>query len=188
MGTISRYYMPFQQEVIADFLFHICKFLQSRRPQYDFKAAPEVALKNRDLKDGYIIPDVSVKKWESASNKPEMITEVNRHRRQNSDIKKVIKAIRELGSLKVVFVFNIAASECRRTSKPDFDEADGNCFSGVRRYDVIQLVTRVAAHLPIIPAGCTTAHLLCHGTSPSFPDLRQSRPIHFENGKCYSAQ
>ncbi|HAD34667.1 MAG TPA: hypothetical protein DCF44_09270 [Chitinophagaceae bacterium] len=48
--------------------------------QYEFKVAPEVVLRNEDLKDGYIIPDISVKKRESTWNQPEMIIEVTRNR------------------------------------------------------------------------------------------------------------
>lgn len=122
--------------MISDFIFHIRKYLQSRGLQYDFKVAPEVILRNEDLKDGYIIPDISVKKWESSWNQPEMIIEVTRNRSWNTDIKKVRKAIKEVRSLKEVFVFNIEESECWRISKPDFDEEDGNCFSGVLKFDL----------------------------------------------------
>jgi hypothetical protein len=54
----------------------------------------------------------------------------------NTDIKKVKKAIKEIRSLKEVFVFNIEESECWRISKPDFDEEDGNCFSSVLKFDL----------------------------------------------------
>jgi len=81
--------------------------LQSRGLQYEFKVAPDVVLKNEDLKEGYIIRDIAVKKRESSWNQPEMIIEVTRNRSWNSDIKKVRKAIKEVPSLKEVFVFNI---------------------------------------------------------------------------------
>jgi Uma2 family endonuclease len=136
MEKISGYNIPLHQEVISDFIFHIRKYLQSRGLQYDFKVAPEVILRNEDLKDGYIIPDISVKKWESSWNQPEMIIEVTRNRSWNTDIKKVRKAIKDVRSLKEVFVFNIEESECWRISKPDFDEEDGNCFSGVLKFDL----------------------------------------------------
>lgn len=136
MEKISGYNIPLHQEVISDFIFHIRKYLQSRGLQYDFKVAPEVILRNEDLKDGYIIPDISVKKWESSWNQPEMIIAVTRNRSWNTDIKKVRKAIKEVRSLKEVFVFNIEESECWRISKPDFDEEDGNCFSGVLKFDL----------------------------------------------------
>ena len=93
-------------------------------------------LKNEDLKDGYIIPDISVKLRDSSWNQPEMIIEVTRDRSWNSDIKKVRKAIKEVRSLKEVFVFNIEETECWRISKPDFDEEDGNCFSSVLKFDL----------------------------------------------------
>lgn len=93
-------------------------------------------LRNEDLKDGYIIPDISVKKRESTWNQPEMIIEVTRNRSWNADIKKVKKAIKEIRSLKDVFVFYIEESECCRISKPDFDEEDGNCFSSVLKFDL----------------------------------------------------
>ena len=136
MKKIAGYNIPLHQEVISDFIFHIRKYLQSRGLQYEFKVASEVMLRNEDLKDGYIIPDVSVKKWESSWNQPEMIIEVTRNRSWNTDIKKVRKAIKEVRSLKEVFVFNIEESECWRISKPDFDEEDGNCFSGVLKFDL----------------------------------------------------
>ncbi|MCX6263119.1 MAG: hypothetical protein NTZ47_01070 [Bacteroidetes bacterium] len=136
MNKISGYNIPLHQEVISDFIFHIRKFLQSRGLQYEYKVAPEVVLRNEDFKDGYIIPDVSVRKWENSWNQPEMIIEVTRNRSWNADIKKVRKAIKEVRSLKEVFVFNIEESECWRISKPDFDEEDGNCFSGVLRFDL----------------------------------------------------
>ena len=53
-----------------------------------------------------------------------MIIEVTRNCSWNTDIKKVRKAIKEVKSLKEVFVFNIDESECWRISKPDFDEED----------------------------------------------------------------
>ena len=62
MSQISGYNIPLHQEVISDFIFHIRKHLQSRGLQYEFKVAPEVILRNEDFKEGYIIPDVSVKK------------------------------------------------------------------------------------------------------------------------------
>ena len=136
MNKISGYNIPLHQEVISDFIFHIRKFLQSRGLQYEYKVAPEVVLRNEDFKDGYIIPDVSVRKWENSWNQPEMIIEVTRNRSWNADIKKVRKAIKEVRSLKEVFVFNIEESECWRISKPDFGEEDGNCFSGVLRFDL----------------------------------------------------
>lgn len=136
MNKLSGYNIPLHQEVISDFIFHIRKFLQSRGLQYEYKVAPEVVLRNNDFKDGYIIPDISVKRRESSWNQPEMIIEVTRNRSWNSDIKKVRKAIKEVKSLKEVFVFNIEESECWRISKPDFDEEDGNCFSGVLRFDL----------------------------------------------------
>ena len=85
---------------------------------------------------GYIIPDISIKKRENSWNQPEMIIEVTRNRSWNSDIKKVRKAIKEVRTLKEVFVFNIEESECWRINKPDFDEEDGNCFSDVLRFDL----------------------------------------------------
>ena len=104
--------------------------------KYEFKVAPEVVLKNEDLKEGYIIPDIAVKKRESSWNQPEMIIEVTRNRSWNSDIKKVRKAIKEVRSLKEVFVFNIEETECWRIIKPDFDEEDGNSFSTVLKFDL----------------------------------------------------
>lgn len=136
MKKISGYNIPLHQEVISDFIYHIRRHLQQRGWQYEFKVAPEVVLRNEDFKDGYIIPDVSVKKRESSWNQPEMIIEVTRNRSWNTDIKKVRKAIKEIKSLKEVFVFNIEESECWRISKPDFDEEDGNSFSGVLRFDL----------------------------------------------------
>jgi hypothetical protein len=136
MQKISGYNIPLHQEVISDFIFHIRKHLQSRRLEYEFKVAPEVVLRNEDFKGGYIIPDVSVKKRENSWNQPEMIIEVTRNRSWNADIRKVRKAIKEVRSLEEVFVFNIEESECWRISKPDFDEEDGNCFSGVLRFDL----------------------------------------------------
>jgi Uma2 family endonuclease len=136
MKKISGYNIPLHQEVISDFIYHIRRHLQQRGWQYEFKVAPEVVLRNEDFKDGYIIPDVSVKKRESSWNQPEMIIEVTRNRSWNTDIKKVRKAIKEIRSLKEVFVFNIEESECWRISKPDFDEEDGNSFSGVLRFDL----------------------------------------------------
>ena len=136
MKKISGYNIPLHQEVISDFIYHIRRHLQQRGWQYEFKVAPEVVLRNEDFKDGYITPDVSVKKRESSWNQPEMIIEVTRNRSWNTDIKKVRKAIKEIKSLKEVFVFNIEESECWRISKPDFDEEDGNSFSGVLRFDL----------------------------------------------------
>ncbi len=136
MKKISGYNIPLHQEVISDFIYHIRRHLQQRGWQYEFKVAPEVVLRNEDFKDGYIIPDVSVKKRESSWNQPEMIIEVTRNRSWNTDIKKVRKAIKEIKSLEEVFVFNIEESECWRISKPDFDEEDGNSFSGVLRFDL----------------------------------------------------
>ena len=136
MKKISGYNIPLHQEVISDFIYHIRRHLQQRGWQYEFKVAPEVVLRNEDFKDGYIIPDVSVKKRESSWNQPEMIIEVTRNRSWNTDIKKVRNAIKEIKSLKEVFVFNIEESECWRISKPDFDEEDGNSFSGVLRFDL----------------------------------------------------
>ncbi len=136
MKKISGFNIPLHQEVISDFIYHIRKHLQQRGLQYEFKVAPEVVLRNEDFKDGYIIPDVSVKKRASSWNQPEMIIEVTRNRSWNTDIKKVRKAIKEIRSLKEVFVFNIEESECWRISKPDFDEEDGNSFSGVLRFDL----------------------------------------------------
>ena len=136
MKKISGYNIPLHQEVISDFIYHIRRHLQQRGWQYEFKVAPEVVLRSENFKDGYIIPDVSVKKRESSWNQPEMIIEVTRNRSWNTDIKKVRKAIKEIKSLKEVFVFNIEESECWRISKPDFDEEDGNSFSGVLRFDL----------------------------------------------------
>lgn len=136
MKKISGYNIPLHQEVISDFIYHIRKHLQQRGWQYEFKVAPEVVLRNVAFKDRYIIPDVSVKKRASSWNQPEMIIEVTRNRSWNTDIKKVRKAIKEIRSLKEVFVFNIEESECWRISKPDFDEEDGNSFSGVLRFDL----------------------------------------------------
>jgi hypothetical protein len=136
MSQISGYNTPLHQEVISDFIYHIRRHLQSRGLQYEFKVAPEVVLKNEDLKEGYIIPDIAVKKRESSWNQPEMIIEVTRNRSWNSDIKKVRKAIKEVRSLKEVFVFNIEETECWRIIKPDFDEEDGNSFSTVLKFDL----------------------------------------------------
>lgn len=136
MKKISGYNIPLHQVVISDFIYHIRKHLQQRGWQYEFKVAPEVVLRNVAFKDRYIIPDVSVKKRASSWNQPEMIIEVTRNRSWNTDIKKVRKAIKEIRSLKEVFVFNIEESECWRISKPDFDEEDGNSFSGVLRFDL----------------------------------------------------
>lgn len=136
MTQISGYNIPLHQEVISDFIYHIRRHLQSRGLQYEFKVAPEVVLRNEDLNDGYIIPDISVKKRESTWNQPEMIIEVTRNRSWNADIKKIKKAIKEVRSLKEVFVFNIEETECWRISKPDFDEEDGNCFSSVLKFDL----------------------------------------------------
>lgn len=76
------------------------------------------------------------KKWESSWNQPEMMIEVTRNRSWNTDIKKVRKAIKEVRSPKEVFVFNFEESECWRISKPDFDKEDGDCFSGVLKFDL----------------------------------------------------
>lgn len=136
MSQISGYNIPLHQEMISDFIYHIRRHLQSRRLEYEFKVAPGVVLKNEDLNDGYIIPDVSVKKDGSTWNQPEMIIEVTRNRSWNADIRKVKKAIKQIHSLKEVFVFNIEETECWRISKPDFDEEDGNSFSSVLKFDL----------------------------------------------------
>lgn len=136
MKQLAGNNIPLHQEVISDFIYHIRKHLQSKGLQYEFTVAPEVVLRNEDFKMGYIIPDISVKKRENSWNQPEMIIEVTRNRSWNSDIKKVRKAIKEVRSLKEVFVFNIEESECWRINKPDFDEEDGNCFSDVLRFDL----------------------------------------------------
>ncbi len=136
MKQLAGYNIPLHQEVISDFIYHIRKHLQSKGLQYEFTVAPEVVLRNEDFKVGYIIPDISVKKRENSWNQPEMIIEVTRNRSWNSDIKKVRKAIKEVRSLKEVFVFNIEESECWRITKPNFDEEDGNCFSDVLRFDL----------------------------------------------------
>ena len=136
MKQLAGNNIPLHQEVISDFIYHIRKHLQSKGLQYEFTVAPEVVLRNEDFKMGYIIPDISVKKRENSWNQPEMIIEVTRNRSWNSDIKKVRKAIKEVRSLKEVFVFNIEESECWRITKPDFDEEDGNCFSDVLRFDL----------------------------------------------------
>ena len=136
MKQLAGNNIPLHQEVISDFIYHIRKHLQSKGLQYEFKVAPEVVLRNEDFKVGYIIPDISVKKRENSWNQPEMIIEVTRNRSWNSDIKKVRKAIKEVRTLKEVFVFNIEESECWRINKPDFDEEDGNCFSDVLRFDL----------------------------------------------------
>lgn len=75
------------------------------------------------------------KKWESSWNQPEMKIEVTRNRSWKTDIKKVRKAIKEVRSLKKVYVFNIEETACWRISKPEFDEEDGNCFSGVLKFN-----------------------------------------------------
>ena len=136
MKQLAGNNIPLHQEVISDFIYHIRKHLQSKGLQYEFTVAPEVVLRNEDFKVGYIIPDISVKKRENSWNQPEMIIEVTRNRSWNSDIKKVRKAIKEVRTLKEVFVFNIEESECWRINKPDFDEEDGNCFSDVLRFDL----------------------------------------------------
>jgi len=136
MKQLAGNNIPLHQEVISDFIYHIRKHLQSKGLQYEFTVAPEVVLRNEDFKMGYIIPDISVKKRENSWNQPEMIIEVTRNRSWNSDIKKVRKAIKEVRTLKEVFVFNIEESECWRINKPDFDEEDGNCFSDVLRFDL----------------------------------------------------
>ena len=136
MKQLAGYNIPLHQEVISDFIYHIRKHLQSKGLQYEFTVAPQVVLRNEDFKMGYIIPDISVKKRENSWNQPEMIIEVTRNRSWNSDIKKVRKAIKEVRTLKEVFVFNIEESECWRINKPDFDEEDGNCFSDVLRFDL----------------------------------------------------
>ena len=136
MKQLAGNNIPLHQEVISDFIYHIRKHLQSKGLQYEFTVAPEVVLRNEDFKVGYIIPDISVKKRENSWNQPEMIIEVTRNRSWNSDIKKVRKAIKEVRSLKEVFVFNIEESECWRITKPNFDEEDGNCFSDVLRFDL----------------------------------------------------
>jgi len=136
MKNTSGYNIPLHQEMISDFIYHIRRFLQSRGLQYEFNVASEVILRNVNLKGGYIIPDISVRKRENSWNQPEMIIEVTRNRSWNTDIKKVREAIKEVRSLKEVFVFNIEESECWRISKPDFDEEDGNCFSGVLKFDL----------------------------------------------------
>ena len=136
MKQLAGYNIPLHQEVISDFIYHIRKHLQSKGLQYEFTVAPEVVLRNEDFKVGYIIPDISVKKRENSWNQPEMIIEVTRNRSWNSDIKKVRKAIKEVRTLKEVFVFNIEESECWRITKPNFDEEDGNCFSDVLRFDL----------------------------------------------------
>ncbi len=136
MKQLAGNNIPLHQEVISDFIYHIRKHLQSKGLQYEFTVAPEVVLRNEDFKMGYIIPDISIKKRENSWNQPEMIIEVTRNRSWNSDIKKVRKAIKEVRSLKEVFVFNIEESECWRINKPDFDEEDGNCFSDVLRFDL----------------------------------------------------
>jgi hypothetical protein len=51
--------------------------------------APQVVLKNKEFKDGYIVPDVSVKLRANTWNQPEMIIEVTRNSSWNTDIKKV---------------------------------------------------------------------------------------------------
>jgi len=136
MKQLSGYNIPLHQEVISDFIYHIRRHLQSRGLQYEFDVAPEVILRNDDFKNKYIIPDVSIKKRENTWNQPEVIIEVTRFRGWNTDIKKGRKAIKEVRSLKEVFVFNIEESECWKISKPDFDEDDGNCFSDVLRFDL----------------------------------------------------
>ena len=136
MKQLAGNNIPLHQEVISDFIYHIRKHLHSKGLQYEFTVAPEVVLRNEDFKMGYIIPDISIKKRENSWNQPEMIIEVTRNRSWNSDIKKVRKAIKEVRSLKEVFVFNIEESECWRINKPDFDEEDGNCFSDVLRFDL----------------------------------------------------
>ena len=136
MKQLAGNNIPLHQEVISDFIYHIRKHLQSKGLQYEFTVAPEVVLRNEDFKMGYIIPDISIKKRENSWNQPEMIIEVTRNRSWNSDIKKVRKAIKEVRTLKEVFVFNIEESECWRITKPNFDEEDGNCFSDVLRFDL----------------------------------------------------
>jgi Uma2 family endonuclease len=136
MQKISGYNIPLHQEVISNFIYHIRKYLEYKLLQYDFIVAPEVVLRNEDFKGGYIIPDVSIRKRENSWNQPEMIIEVTRNRSWNADIIKVRKAIKEVRSLKEVFVFNIEEAECWRISKPDFLEEDGNTASNVLKYDL----------------------------------------------------
>ena len=109
MSQISGYNIPLHQEVISDFIYHIRRHIQSRGLQYEFKVAPEVVLKNEDLKDGYIIPDISVKLRDSTWNQPEMIIEVTRDRSWNSDIKKLSCVPIDLNELGYVHikVFNL---------------------------------------------------------------------------------
>ena len=129
--------LPQHQEVISDFIYHIRQNLVENGQMYDYFVAPELKVKNDSFNDGSIIPDIVVRSSDNSWNQPVLIIEISRTRGYLSNIKKARKAVKNIRSLQEGFVFNYETGEGCRITKPDFDEEDGESYSNVLDFNLI---------------------------------------------------
>lgn len=136
MSSLSGFNLPEHQEVISDFIFQIRKHLFETGLQYEYFVAPELRVKNPNLNNGSLIPDIVIRKEGNSWNQPEIIIEVSRTRGYLTDIKKVTKAVKNIRSLKEGFIFNYETGEGCRIKKTDFEEEDGESYSEILEFDL----------------------------------------------------
>lgn len=134
---LSGFNSPQHQEVISSFIYYIRLHLDNSGRQYDFWVAPELRIKNKNFNHGSLIPDVVIKKDGKSWNQPEIIIEISKTRGYNADVKKVKKAVQVIRSLKEGFVYNYETGEGCRIRKPDLDEEDGESYSDVLDFDLL---------------------------------------------------
>ena len=138
MNSISGLNEPLHQVIISNILFHSRLYLVEEDLEYQYFVAPEMVVKNANIIDKIIIPDLVIMKSGSTWNKPIIIIEVTKKRGFKKDIAKVTDAIKHIFSIQEAFVIDYQSFDAYKI----FRQNDGtlefyynDIFSNVLEFD-----------------------------------------------------
>jgi hypothetical protein len=106
MASISGNNEVTHQIIISNIIFHTRLHLQEKGWSYDYFVAPEVVVKNPNIYDKYIIPDIVISDHRKGWNKPVIIIEVTKRRGFKIAQKKILNALRNIDSLKYAYIID----------------------------------------------------------------------------------
>jgi len=138
MNSISGLNEPLHQVIISNILFHTRLHLVEENLEYQYFVAPEMVVKNANIIDKIIIPDLVIMESGSTWNKPIIIIEVTKKRGFKKDITKVADAIKHIPSIQEAFVIDyqsIDAYKIFRQNNGTLEFYYNDIFSNVLEFD-----------------------------------------------------
>jgi Uma2 family endonuclease len=138
MNSTTGLNEPLHQVIISNILFHTRLHLVEEDLEYQYFVAPEMVVKNANIVDKIIIPDLVIMECGSTWNKPIIIIEVTKKRGFKKDIAKVTDAIKHISSIQEAFVIDYQSFDAYKI----FRQNDGtleyyynDIFSNVLEFD-----------------------------------------------------